>query len=45
MVLTTSVEVSAGRMTTYLDGHVMSIFENLEPRDLSLGPQLIILGL
>lgn len=44
MVLTASVQVLAGRITTYLDGHVISTFENLEPRDLSLGSRLMILG-
>jgi hypothetical protein len=44
VVLTASVEVSAGRMTTYLDGKLLSTEENLEPRDLSLGSKLIILG-
>jgi hypothetical protein len=44
MVVSASVEVAAGRMTTYLDGQLLSVEDNLEPRDLSLGPRLIILG-
>lgn len=44
VVLTASVEVSAGRMTTYLDGKLLATEENLEPRDLSLGSKLVILG-
>lgn len=44
MVVSASVQVAAGRMTTYLDGQLLSVEENLEPCDLSLGPRLIILG-
>ena len=44
IVLTACVEVAAGRMTTYIDGKLFSAEENLEPRDLSLGSKLVVLG-
>ena len=31
-------------MTTYLDGEQLCIEENLDPRDLTLGPRITILG-
>lgn len=45
VVLTASVEVAAGHLTVYLDGKLIAAEQNLEPRDLSLGSKLIVLGI